>query len=94
MPFHTKFKHGPIYMKGDLPEIPHTPKNVSHRLVTLEASGLTYRYPDSDSPLSSQQRGQERSDYIGILSLVLRHHKVEIVPFTDDLMPLIPFRGR
>ncbi|MCH8293162.1 ABC transporter ATP-binding protein [Candidatus Poribacteria bacterium] len=53
-------KHGPIYMKGDLPEIPYTPKNVSHRLVTLEASGLTYHYPDSYSPLSSQERGRRR----------------------------------
>lgn len=38
---------GPIYLRGDLPALPHTPKMDGHRLKHLKATGLTYRYPDS-----------------------------------------------
>ena len=39
--------HSPVYLRGALPEVPFTPKTDADRLVSLEASGLTYRYPDS-----------------------------------------------
>jgi ATP-binding cassette subfamily B protein len=40
-------KHGSIYMSGELPSIPFVPKTSAHRLEKLEATGLTFRYPDS-----------------------------------------------
>jgi ATP-binding cassette subfamily B protein len=41
-------EHGPVYMHGALPDIPHVPKTAEHRLERLAVSGLTYRYPDSE----------------------------------------------
>jgi ATP-binding cassette, subfamily B, bacterial len=40
-------KHGPIYMRGELPEVPVPCKTSADRLETLEVCGLSYRYPDS-----------------------------------------------
>jgi ATP-binding cassette subfamily B protein len=40
-------EHKPVYMHGELPEVPYTPKRASHRLEILMATGLAYRYPDS-----------------------------------------------
>lgn len=37
--------HNPIYMDGDLPDLPFTPKTAEHRLQSLRVLGLTYRYP-------------------------------------------------
>jgi ATP-binding cassette subfamily B protein len=40
-------QHGPVYMRGELPEVPAMSKMPEHRLETLEVRGLTYRYPAS-----------------------------------------------
>ncbi len=40
-------EHGPVYMRGTLPELPRYGKSTDDRLETLEVSGLTYRYPES-----------------------------------------------
>jgi ATP-binding cassette subfamily B protein len=36
--------HHPVYMSGDYPEIPYTPKTAEHRLEHLAVEGLTYQY--------------------------------------------------
>ena len=36
--------HHPVYMSGDYPEIPYTPKTAEHRLERLVVEGLTYQY--------------------------------------------------
>jgi len=41
-------KHGPVYMRGELPEVPVRRKTPADRLDTLEIRGLTSRYPSSD----------------------------------------------
>jgi len=46
-PPETLVKHGPLYLRGPLPEIPYVPPGPEHRLEQLEGRGLTYRYPDS-----------------------------------------------
>jgi ATP-binding cassette subfamily B protein len=56
---HMLVEHGPVYVRGDLPEIPYVHKTDAHRLETLEAIGLTYRYPDSGNGTS---RGIEDID--------------------------------
>ena len=38
---------GPLYLKGELPEVPFVPKDRGHRLAELEASELTYIHPSS-----------------------------------------------
>jgi ATP-binding cassette subfamily B protein len=43
----TLVEHSPIYMRGDLPGVPHVPKTSAHHLEALDASGLTYVYPAS-----------------------------------------------
>lgn len=40
-------KHGPVYMRGPLPPVPHTPKTEAHRLRELTVAGLTCRHPSS-----------------------------------------------
>ncbi|HOQ98984.1 MAG TPA: ABC transporter ATP-binding protein [Anaerolineae bacterium] len=44
----TLVAHGPVYMRGALPEVPFLPKTNADRLDRLEASGLTYRHPESN----------------------------------------------
>jgi ATP-binding cassette subfamily B protein len=41
-------KHGPIHMRGEVPEISVPHKTLGDRLDTLEVRGLTYRYADSE----------------------------------------------
>ena len=38
---------GPVYMRGAYPEVPYRPKTAGDHLRCLEATGLTYHYPDS-----------------------------------------------
>jgi ATP-binding cassette subfamily B protein len=40
--------HHPIYLEGDVPELPYTPKSHVHRLQSLQVSGLSYQYPVSN----------------------------------------------
>ena len=40
--------HSPVYLRGDLPEIPYIPKTEEDRLERLEVEGLTYQFPDTD----------------------------------------------
>jgi ATP-binding cassette subfamily B protein len=44
-PPETLVKHGPIYLRGSLPDVPYIPKTAEHNLVKLETKGLTYHYP-------------------------------------------------
>jgi ATP-binding cassette subfamily B protein len=37
----------PIYLRTRLPDVPYVPKSDAHRLVKLEVSDLTYRFPDT-----------------------------------------------
>src|SRR5207248_1359948 len=39
-------KHGPVYMRGDLPEVLIPRKTPAHGLDVLEVRGLTCCYPD------------------------------------------------
>jgi ATP-binding cassette subfamily B protein len=48
-------KHTPVYVTGELPQIPFTVKTDEHRLEEFQATGLTYLYQDT-------QRGIEAID--------------------------------
>jgi ATP-binding cassette subfamily B protein len=59
-------EHGPVYMRGELPDVPVPQKSAADRLETLMARQLTYRYPDSG-------RGVEGVD------LTLRHGQFIVI---------------
>ncbi len=46
-PPETLTRHSQVYMRGELPDVPYAPKTAQDRLETLDATGLTYLYPDS-----------------------------------------------
>jgi ATP-binding cassette subfamily B protein len=46
-PPETLVKHGPVYMRGALPEVPFVAKRAEDRLTSLRVEGLSYRYPDT-----------------------------------------------
>lgn len=62
-PPRTVVEHNPIYMHGDLPEVAYLPKLTQHRLETLEASGLTYLYPDSGRGIRDVNLRLERGTF-------------------------------
>jgi len=43
----TLVKHAPLYLTGEVPELPSAISGGINRLHLLEASGLTYHYPDT-----------------------------------------------
>jgi ATP-binding cassette subfamily B protein len=63
-------EHGMVYMSGELPPVPFTPKTEVHRLVLLEAAGLTYCYPDSEQGVESVDLTLERGSFTVITGRV------------------------
>ena len=55
--------HGRLYLSGPFPAVPHTAKTDGHRLVTLQASRLTYRYPDSGRGIAGVSLRLERGSF-------------------------------
>ena len=47
VPAENLVEHGPVYLRGDLPDLPGLPPN-QERLEVLEARGLTAHYPDTN----------------------------------------------
>ncbi len=45
-------EHGPVYVRGDVAEIPYVHKMDAHRLETLKVDGLTFKYPAADNGTS------------------------------------------
>jgi ATP-binding cassette subfamily B protein len=43
----------PVYIRGDLPEVPYQPKATVHQLESLEVRGLTYRFPGTAQGLQA-----------------------------------------
>lgn len=46
-PAETLVQHGPVYMRGELPEVPFATKTDAHHLAGLSVTGLTCKYPDT-----------------------------------------------
>jgi len=44
----TLVKHTPVYVTGELPSIPFSPKTDEHRLEELDVTGLTFLYEDTN----------------------------------------------
>jgi ATP-binding cassette subfamily B protein len=59
-------RHGPIYLKGTLPEIPFVERSPEHRLEFLEARGLTYHYPDTGKGIENVDLRVRRGECVVI----------------------------
>lgn len=49
----TLVKHTPVYVTGELPSIPFTPKTDEHRLEELDVTGLTFLYEDTNRGIAN-----------------------------------------
>ncbi len=56
-------QHGMVYMSGELPEVPYHPKTAADRLERLEATGLTYLYPDTGRGIQGVDLHLERGSF-------------------------------
>ena len=52
-PVRSLVEYGPVYQRGDLPEIPFTPRGPEHRLSNLSLRGLSYQHPDASEGISA-----------------------------------------
>ncbi len=66
----TLVKHGPVYLRGELPDVTYFPKTEAHRLVELSASGLTYKYPDTGRGVEGVDLHLERGSFTVITGRV------------------------
>jgi ATP-binding cassette, subfamily B, bacterial len=53
----------PIYLRGDLPEVPYQPKTTGDHLETLEVRDLTYHFPDSARGIENINLRLERGSF-------------------------------
>ncbi len=63
VPPQTVVEHRPVYIHGELPPVPHIAKTDAHRLEALEATGLTYRYPDTGRGIEAIDLALERGSF-------------------------------
>ena len=56
----------PVYLRGAFPEVPHIVKTDEHRLQTLQAEGLSYRYPDTGRGIEGISFKLERGNFVVI----------------------------
>jgi ATP-binding cassette subfamily B protein len=63
-------EHGPVYLRGAFPDVPYTPRTEAHRLVRLEVSGLTYRFPDTQRGIADISFCLERGSFTVITGRV------------------------
>jgi ATP-binding cassette subfamily B protein len=62
-PPETLVQHSEVYMRGDLPEVPYTAKTEAHRLQTVEARSLTFKYPDTGRGIEDIDLRLERGSF-------------------------------
>ena len=55
--------HGPVYLRGALPEIPRLAKEPRHRLEMVDAAGLTYLYGDTGRGIEGVDLRLERGSF-------------------------------
>ena len=55
--------HSPVYVTGEIPPVPFTPKTPDHHLDSLEARGLTFLYPDTGRGVEAIDLYLERGSF-------------------------------
>ena len=66
----TLVQHTPIYLRARLPDVPYTAKSDVHRLVKLEVSDLTYRFPGTGRGIEGIDLCLERGTFTVITGQV------------------------
>ena len=56
-------KHKPVYMSGDLPNIPYLDKTAQDRLQSLMVRGLTFRYPEGGHGIEDVDLDLQRGSF-------------------------------
>ena len=56
----------PIYLRGTFPDVPYIVKTDEYRLQTLQAEGLSYRYPDTGRGIEGINFKLERGNFVVI----------------------------
>ncbi len=62
-PKESLVEHGPVYLRGPLPDIPQPTRTPADRLERLEVSGLSYRHPDSGRGVEDLEFQLERGSF-------------------------------
>lgn len=62
-PREIMIEHGPVYLGGDLPEVPFVPKRAEDRLLALEVNGLTYLHPQTERGIRDVDLKLERGSF-------------------------------
>ena len=56
-------EYAPVYLRGDLPEVPYSQKSGEHELETLDVHGLTYRFPDTGRGIENTELHIRRGSF-------------------------------
>ncbi|MDP9382697.1 MAG: ABC transporter ATP-binding protein/permease [Chloroflexota bacterium] len=65
-PPQTLVKHGPVYLRGPLPEVPGVPPSAGGHLETLDVRDLSYRYPSSGRGIEGVSFRLERGSFTAV----------------------------
>jgi ATP-binding cassette subfamily B protein len=56
-------EHGQVYLRGELPEVPYTPKTARDELQALDVEGLAYHYPETGRGVEGIDLHLERGSF-------------------------------
>ena len=56
-------EHGPVYLNGELPDVPYIPKRETDKLLALEVEGLTYHHPTTDRGIEDVDLKLDRGSF-------------------------------
>ena len=63
-------RHGPLHLRGPLPEVPYVEKTDAHRLNTLESTGLSYLHPSSGRGIEDIALRINRGEFVVVTGRV------------------------
>ncbi len=72
-------QHGPVYEKGDLPEVPFATKTKADELHTLDVRGLTYVYPTDPATSPSPKAGGENGRGIHDINFSMKRGEFVVI---------------
>ena len=69
-PVDVLVEHGPVHMRGELPEVPYIAKTKEHRLEALTVKGMTLKYADTGRGVEDIDLNLERGTFTVITGRV------------------------
>ena len=82
-------EHRPVYQRGEVAALPYAPKTDAHRLEVLQASGLSFRHPDSGRGIEGVDLRIER----GSFTVVTGRVGAGKTTLLRTLLGLLPLQG-